>query len=169
MSALDGTELGRYLRWLADERGLTFDDYQQLWRWSVTELPEFWSSIWDFSGVRAHTPYEQVLGSREMPGAQWFPGATLNYAEHAVGTPADSDQVAIIAHSQTRQQTELTFGQLRDQVARVRNGLRELGVVRGDRIVAYLPNIPRQWSVTSRPRVLARFGLAAPRNSAPAV
>ncbi|MFC0106241.1 acetoacetate--CoA ligase [Kibdelosporangium aridum] len=142
MSALDGTELGRYLRWLADERGQQFADYQQLWRWSVTDLAGFWSSIWDFCGVRAHTPYEQVLGSREMPGAQWFTGATLNYAEHAVGTPADADQVAIVAYSQTRQHIELTFGQLRDQVARVRYGLRKLGVGRGDRVVAYLPNIP---------------------------
>jgi acetoacetyl-CoA synthetase len=139
---LDRTEIGRYLRWLADERGLTFADYQQLWRWSVTDLPGFWSSIWDFCGVRAHTPYEQVLGSREMPGAQWFTGATLNYAEHAVGTPDDTDQVAIVAYSQTRQPIELTFGQLREQVARARHGLRRLGVRRGDRIVGYLPNIP---------------------------
>jgi acetoacetyl-CoA synthetase len=138
---LESTQTGRYLRWLAG-RGRHFTDYQELWRWSVTELEEFWSSIWDFCGVRAHTPYEQVLASRDMPGARWFTGATLNYAEHAVGTSADTGQVAITAFSQTRPAIELTFGELRREVARARSGLRRLGVGRGDRVVAYLPNIP---------------------------
>jgi len=141
------TEIGRYLTWLAEQRGLHFDDYDELWRWSVGDLDAFWSSIWDFFGVRAHTPYERVLGDRGMPGAVWFPGATLNYAEHAVGRPEDVDTedidtVAVVAHSQTRAPIELTFGQLREQVARARAGLRRLGVGRGDRVVAYLPNIP---------------------------
>lgn len=136
------TEIGRYLTWLAEHRDLHFDDYDELWRWSVGDLDAFWSSIWDFFGVRAHTPYERVLGDRTMPGAVWFPGATLNYAEHAVGGPEDTDTVAVVAHSQTRAPVELTFGQLREQVAGARAGLRRLGVGRGDRVVAYLPNIP---------------------------
>jgi acetoacetyl-CoA synthetase len=134
--------LGRYMKWLAAERGLDFPGYEELWEWSVTDLEGFWSSIWDFFEVRSHTPYERVLGSREMPGAEWFPGATLNFAEHMVGRDEDLGSVAVIAHSQSRDPIELTFGELREQVARARAGLQRLGVGPGDRVVAYLPNIP---------------------------
>ncbi|WP_410639144.1 acetoacetate--CoA ligase [Amycolatopsis sp. lyj-346] len=134
------TELGRYLRWLED-RGHSFDDYAALHRWSVTDLDGFWSSIKDFFGVRLNTPATAVVPDRRMPGTDWFPGATLNYAEHALGHGADGE-TAIIAYSQTRERTELTWGQLRDQVARARAGLARLGVGRGDRVAAYLPNIP---------------------------
>ncbi|MHA6793361.1 acetoacetate--CoA ligase [Pseudonocardia bannensis] len=139
--ALDTTALGRYVRGLA-ERGREFADHAALWRWSVDDLEGFWASVWDHFGVRAHTPYERVLASREMPGAQWFPGATLNYAEHMLGLEEDRDRTAVIARSQTREPSELTFGELRDQVARARAGLRRLGIGAGDRVVAYLPNIP---------------------------
>ncbi|WP_226874641.1 acetoacetate--CoA ligase [Microbispora sitophila] len=141
--ALSTTAIGEYVRWLADERGLAFADYDALWRWSITELEAFWASLWDHFGVRAHQPYERVLGSRTMPGAQWFPGAALNYAEHMLGDSAtDAEALAVVAYSQTRDPMELTFAQLRDQVARARAGLRRLGVRRGDRVAAYLPNIP---------------------------
>src|SRR4051812_32779448 len=136
------TEIGRYLNWLRDERGRDFADYDALWRWSVEDLEGFWGSVWDFFGVRAHAPYERVLGSRAMPGAEWFPGARLNYAEHMVGTDEDADRVAVVARSQTREPIEMTFGELREQVARARAGLQRLGVGPGDRVVAYLPNIP---------------------------
>ncbi|WP_067461019.1 acetoacetate--CoA ligase [Actinomadura macra] len=139
---LSDTRLGGYLRWLEDERDLVFGDYDALWRWSVGDLDGFWSSIWSYFGVRAHTPPRAVLGRRAMPGAEWFPGATLNYAEHAVGLPEDRDRTAVAAYSQTRPRIELTFGELGDQVARARASLRRLGVRRGDRVVAYLPNIP---------------------------
>ena len=92
--------------------------------------------------MRAHAPYERVLASEEMPGARWFPGARLNYAEHLLGTDEDTDRVAVVARSQTRAPIELTFGELREQVARARAGLQRLGVGPGDRVVAYLPNIP---------------------------
>jgi acetoacetyl-CoA synthetase len=136
------TEIGRYMNWLRDERGRAFASYDELWRWSVGDLEGFWASIWDFYGVRASAPYERVLGTRAMPGAEWFPGARLNYAEHLVGSEADRDRVAVIARSQTRPALELTFGELREQAARVRVGLQRLGVGPGDRVVAYLPNIP---------------------------
>ncbi|GAA3303880.1 acetoacetate--CoA ligase [Dactylosporangium vinaceum] len=136
------SELGRYLDWLRDSRGLDFTGVPDLWRWSVTDLPGFWGSIWDFFGVRAHTPPRAVLESDRMPGARWFAGATLNYAEHAVGRLRDPGQAAIIAYSQTREPVELTYGELADRVARARAGLRRLGVVAGDRVVGYLPNIP---------------------------
>ncbi len=136
------TEIGSYLGWLSRERGLDFAGYEALWRWSVTDLEGFWSSIWDYFEIHARAPYERVLGSREMPGAEWFPGARLNYAEHLLGRKEDIDEVAIVAHSQSREPRELTFGELREQVARARAGLQGLGVGPGDRVVAYLPNIP---------------------------
>ncbi|WP_318307097.1 acetoacetate--CoA ligase [Amycolatopsis solani] len=133
------TEIDRYLAWLG-ERGHAFGDYAALHRWSVTDLDGFWASIKDFFGVRFHSPASSVVPDRRMPGTEWFPGATLNYAEHALGGPAG--EVAVIAYSQTRERLELTWDELRDQVARVRAGLRRLGVGHGDRVVAYLPNIP---------------------------
>ena len=108
----------------------------------MTDLEGFWSSVWDFFEVRSHAPYERVLGSREMPGAEWFPGTRLNFAEHMVGRDEDIGSVAVVAYSQTRERQELTFGDLREQVARARAGLQRLGVGPGDRVVAYLPNIP---------------------------
>jgi acetoacetyl-CoA synthetase len=136
------TEIGRYLEWLQAERGLGFSSYEQLWRWSVEDLEGFWASIWDFFGIRAQTPYSRVLGAREMPGARWFVGSRLNYAEHLIGGEEDRDRVAVIARSQTRPPLELTFGELREQVSRARVGLQRLGVGRGDCVVAYMPNIP---------------------------
>jgi acetoacetyl-CoA synthetase len=142
----EATQVGRFLAWLERERGLTFAGYEELHRWSVEDLDGFWSAIWEHYGVRSHTPYDGVLGRREMPGAEWFPGVTLNYAEHAVGLLDDPDQdageVAVLGYSQTRDRVELTWGQLREQVARARAGLQQLGIGRGDRVVAYLPNIP---------------------------
>ena len=78
-----------------DERGLDLAGYDELYRWSVDDLEGFWGSLWDFFEVRAHTPYERVLGAREMPGAEWFPGARLNYAEHMLGRDEDLDAVAV--------------------------------------------------------------------------
>jgi len=138
----ESTEIGRFMNWLRDERGRDLASYDELWRWSVDDLEGFWGAIWEFFAVRDHAGYESVLASREMPGARWFPGARLNYAEHLVGRDEDVDRVAVIGQSQTRPPVELTFGQLREQVARARVGLQRLGVGPGDRVVAYLPNIP---------------------------
>jgi acetoacetyl-CoA synthetase len=132
--------IGRYLRWLEQHRKLHFDDYAALWRWSVDDLDAFWSSIWEFFGVRAHTPYSQVREGTDIAATRWFTGASLNYAEHLLS--GDSDRTAIFAYSQTRPELELTFAELRDQVARARAGLQSLGVRPGDRVAAYLPNIP---------------------------
>src|SRR3954454_7495570 len=91
----DRARMTRFMR----ERG--FDRYDELWQWSVDDLEGFWGSLWDFFEIRASTPYERVLGSRKMPGAEWFTGSRLNYAEHMLGTDEDSDRVAILARSQT--------------------------------------------------------------------
>ena len=123
----------RYMR----ERG--FSGYDELWRWSVGDLDGFWGSIWDFFGVEGS--YERVLAMREMPGAVWFPGAEVNYAGHLF-RGKDPDAVAIVHASELREQAELTWGDLRTQTARIAAGLRALGVERGDRVAAYMPNIP---------------------------
>jgi acetoacetyl-CoA synthetase len=140
--AREASTAARYLDWLRRERQVDFASYDELFAWSVADLEGFWASIWDFFEIRADTPYERVLGSRDMPGAEWFPGARLNYAAHMVGRDEDVGSVAIVARSQSRDPFELTFGDLRDQVARARAGLQRLGVGPGDRVVAYLPNIP---------------------------
>jgi acetoacetyl-CoA synthetase len=138
---IEHATMTRYMRWLRAERGLAFDDYEALWEWSVTELERFWASIWDFFEVQASVPYSEVLPRRVMPGARWFPGAELNYAEHIFRGKADGD-LAILHASELRPLGELRWGELREQVAGAAAGLRELGVERGDRVVAYMPNIP---------------------------
>jgi acetoacetyl-CoA synthetase len=142
------SRLGHYLGWLEEHRGLRFADYQELWEWSVTDLDSFWSSIWEYFDVGppvvpTSTPAPApALAERAMPGARWFPTATLNYAAHMLREAGGDDDIAVLARSQTRGPVDLTAGELRRQVARARAGLARLGVGRGDRVVAYLPNIP---------------------------
>jgi acetoacetyl-CoA synthetase len=125
--------MSRYMR----ERG--FETYDELWRWSVTDLDAFWGSIWDFFGVEG--AYDAVLAKREMPGAEWFPGTRLNYAEHLF-RGKDPGAVAIAHASELRELGEVTWGDLRRQTAAMAARLRALGVERGDRVAAYMPNIP---------------------------
>ena len=131
----------RYREWLNETRGLRLEGYADLWQWSVDELEAFWGSIWEFFAVEASEPYERVLGSREMPGAEWFPGARLSYAEHIFRGRRDDD-VAIRHASELRPLGEWTWGELRASAGAVAAALREAGVVAGDRVAAYLPNIP---------------------------
>jgi len=141
--SIERAHITRYMRWLDRERGLRFADYAALWRWSVGDLEAFWASIWDFFGVRAGKRYERVLAKEAMPGAEWFPGAELSHAEHALARR--DDHPALIARSETRglgRTTTLTYAELAGQVAAVRAGLVRRGVGRGDRVVAYMPNIP---------------------------
>lgn len=132
--------MAQYRRWLAEQRGLQFGGYEQLWRWSTDDLPAFWRSIWDYFGVVADGDPDPALVDVSMPGARWFPGVRLNYAENMLR--GDESAMIVTALSQTRAAVTLTRGQLRDQVARAAAGLRRLGVGPGDRVVAYLPNIP---------------------------
>jgi len=133
--------LTSYQRWLEQRLGRTFADYAELQRWSVDELDAFWRSIWDFFDVQADGSPERVLGRREMPGAEWFPDVRLNYAEHLFRGKAD-DKVASRHASELRPLAQMTWGELRTLTARIAAGLRAQGVGRGDRVVAYLPNIP---------------------------
>jgi acetoacetyl-CoA synthetase len=134
--------VARFMDWVGERHGRSFSDYEELWEWSTRELEEFWGSIWDFCGVRASRPYECVLASREMPGARWFPGAELNYAENVLRGDRQAEDVAVLHASELRELQSLTWGELSEQVARVAGGLRALGVGRGDRVAAYMPNIP---------------------------
>jgi len=135
-------EMTRFMRWAGERRGHPFADYAELWRSSVEEVEEFWAGIWEFCGVRASRPYERVLDSREMPGARWFAGAELNYAENLLLRDRDPGEVAVLHASELRELDTLTWGELSAQVAAAAGGLRVLGVRRGDRVVAYMPNIP---------------------------
>ncbi len=132
----------KYLRWLASERGLSFNDYLSLWKWSVTDIEDFWQSLWEFFDIKASKPYSRILSGRKMPGAKWFAGSELNYAEH-VFRHMSSQRPALIFQSEIVPLTEMPWAELYRQVASVAATLRKLGVKRGDRAVAYMPNIPQ--------------------------
>ncbi len=138
---LESAEMTRFMRWLEAERGVGLGNYDELWRWSVGDLEAFWASIWDYFGVEAEQPYERVLGARRMPGAEWFPGARLSYAQHIFRGKEDSEP-AIHHASELREVRTTTWGELRDMTARIAAGLRKLGLTPGDRVVAYMPNVP---------------------------
>ena len=172
-----------YQDWLRDQRGLKFTTYDALWRWSTTDLDAFWQSIWDYFEMQSPTPHSAALARNAMPGAQWFPGAQVNYAAqvlrhvdaaHAAGLPA------IVSSNEKLQQRELSWPELRRQVASLALHLQAHGVQPGDRVVAYLPNIPEAmvaflatvsiggvWSICApdmgTPAVLDRFRQIAPK------
>ncbi len=198
-----------FMRWVSEREGRTFAEYEQLREWSVTELERFWASIWEYFGVRCSRPYERVLGrsrgtlasgehprfgQHTMPGARWFEGAELNYAENMLRAarrssdhrPAgettaqssagereggrDPEQIAVLHASELRELRELTWGELSAQVAVVADGLRALGVKRGDRVVAYMPNIPETLiAFLASASVGAVFSSAAPEFGARSV
>ena len=134
-----------YQDWLREQRGLAFDSYDALWRWSVTDLEAFWRSVWDWSGIRSPAPPTVALADARMPGARWFPGTQVNYAHevlrhvdaaHAAGMPA------IVSENELGEVREISWPELRRQIASCALALRALGVQRGDRVAAYLPNVP---------------------------
>ena len=151
------------MRWL--DRG--FDDYHELWRWSVEDLEQFWSSLWEYFEMPGG--HDRVLASREMPGAEWFPGVQLNYAERLF-REARPAETAIVHASELRELAELTWGELLDMTARVATELRRLGVERGDRVVAYMPNIPETVAAfLATASIGAIWSSAAPEFGAPTV
>ena len=134
--------LTRFARWLADERGASFGSYEELWQWSVDCVDDFWAALAAYFDLRIEGGSGAVLGDRSMPGAEWFPGAHVSYAEH-VFRGKDDSAVAIRHASEVRPELgEWTWERLRAETARIATGLRALGVVEGDRVVAYMPNIP---------------------------
>jgi acetoacetyl-CoA synthetase len=138
---IERAALTRYRAWLEQARGLSFDSYEDLWRWSVQDLEAFWTSIVERFEVRFEVPGERVLSGEEMPGVEWFSGSRLSYAEHIFRGKRDDD-VALHHASELRPLDEWTWGELRRQTAAIASGLRRLGVSEGDRVAAYMPNIP---------------------------
>ena len=140
-SIRQSSAMTRYMRWLGEHKALHFEAYDALWEWSVSRLDDFWESIWQFFEVTSSSSYSTVLGSREMPGAQWFPSARLNYAEQ-VFRHISSNRPALIFRSERQPMTEISWDKLRRDVASVAGTLRSMGVRSGDRVVGYMPNIP---------------------------
>ncbi|MGQ0719684.1 MAG: acetoacetate--CoA ligase [Pseudonocardiales bacterium] len=138
------SRMAAFRGWLAAARGEVLADYHALWRWSVADLEGFWGAFVEFAGVRFHATPQRVLADASMPGAQWFPGATLNYAEHALapGPGKGDDDTAVVACREDGFRDQVSFGQLRQRVAAARSALASLGVSRGDRVVALAPNSP---------------------------
>jgi acetoacetyl-CoA synthetase len=134
---IKSTRLAEYVSWL--NKG--FVDYHDLWAWSVSDVDGFWASLWEFFAIRASHPYERVRDGAHVAGVRWFPGAQLSYAEH-VFRGRDDDTVAIVHASELRPQAEMTWRELREATAAIRAGLVTHGVRRGDRVAAYMPNIP---------------------------
>jgi acetoacetyl-CoA synthetase len=134
------SKIGRWQRWLAETHGVRLSTYEETWEWSTTELEAFWSSIWEYFEIVGDPAPGRVLADRTMPGASWFAGAKVNWAENVMARMPEGD--AVISDSQTRARTVLTGVELHDLVARARAGLLRLGVARGDRVAIYMPNIP---------------------------
>ena len=136
--------VARFMRRIADERGLSFASYEELWRWSVRDLDGFWSAVWEFFDVHATQPYERVVDSRAMPGAVWFRGSRVNYAEHLLRHErrAAPGETALVHSSELRPLATTSWQELGAAVRVLATQLRALGVVPGDRVVAYMPNIP---------------------------
>jgi acetoacetyl-CoA synthetase len=140
-AAIAHANLTRFLDWLRENRGVAVNGYQELWEWSITRLEDFWDAIWHFYGLSTPTPFETTLVAREMPGATWFPGARLNYAEEVLERACRAD-AALIYLDETHGPRTLSAEALRGQVGACAAALQAIGVERGDRVVGYLPNIP---------------------------
>jgi len=138
-AAAAATHIERYRRWLRT-RGVETLDYADLWRWSVRDPEAFWWSLLGHFEIDARGDRNPALSSRSMPGARWFPGIELNYATHALRHPGE--RLAIRYVHESGEARTLTYAELGDAVARAAAGLRRLGVRRGDRVAAYLPNVP---------------------------
>lgn len=138
------TQMGRFLEAAEQSHGLRFETYNDAWQWSVDHPEQFWEDVWETFDIITHSPYSRVLGSTEMPGAEWFPGARINFAEHVVrALTLRAQDPMLINRSQTTGSSEWTGDQLLNEIAAIRAGLVRAGIGRGDRVVGYLPNIPQ--------------------------
>jgi acetoacetyl-CoA synthetase len=141
---LQASQIAHYMRWLGESGYGRFDDYASLYEWSIAEPERFWRSVWDWTGVSAHTDAEQVLAERSMPGARWFPGARLNYAENLLREALHGDpaRTALYAVSETREARRVTYGELLRDVAAFRAWLEAQGVGPGDRVAGVVAHGP---------------------------
>jgi acetoacetyl-CoA synthetase len=137
----DRSQVLRFMQWLREHRGLRLESYDALWQWSVTDLDSFWQAIWDYFGIQASVPFDRVLGRRSMPGAEWFPGARLNYAGHILARERP-EATAIISMREGEPLKRMSWATLCAQVRILATQLRRMGVQPGDRVAAVLPNAP---------------------------
>ena len=135
-----GSRMRRYVDWLRETLGLHFDGYDALWRWSITDLEAFWTSVADYFGVAWRAPAGAALPSRRMPGARWFEGGRLNHAEHLLRRR--DEHPALLARAEDGAERVVSYAALAELTSRVSGGLGALGVGRGDRVAAFLPNVP---------------------------
>ncbi len=138
---IEKANVTRYSRWLEGEVDVMPATYQDLWRWSVEELEDFWASLWRFYGVRSSAPYSAVLEKRVMPGANWFPGSSVNYAEHVFAAKKPGEP-ALVSKTERSGLEVMTWDELEGKVGALAESLRTLGVNTGDRVASYLPNVP---------------------------
>ena len=134
------SNIAAFMRWMKQQHQLEFADYEALWEWSVADIETCWATLWEYFGLHSPTPYECVLTSHEMPGAEWFPGARMNYAEHLL-RDAQRDDIAVQSLSEIRPLASLSWRELAAQTAQVATVLRAAGVEPGDRVVSFMPNI----------------------------
>lgn len=140
---VENSMVARFMRWLRAERGRDFADYEALRRWSIDDLEGFWAAIWDFFEIESPTRYERVLDRRVMPGARWFEGARVNFAEHVLRPERDDPAGPAIQHlSELRPLARMSWGELGRQVRVLATQLRALGIEPGDRVVSFMPNLP---------------------------
>lgn len=136
----ENSNLNHFMVWLQQNRNLSFDSYDKLWDWSVSELEAFWEAMWEYFDIESSTPYRSVLSVRKMPGAKWFAGAKINYTEH-VFRNRDSEKTAIIHTSEVRPELrEVSWGKLYEDTLAIQQTLKKLGVQKGDRVVSYSAN-----------------------------
>src|SRR5574337_891809 len=134
------TNLTRFIDLVDRRHGLGVRSYRELWEWSVAQIPEFWTAVWDFAGIVASRGYDQVVDDlTRFPGARWFTGARLNFAENLLRRR--DQHTAFVFRGETQRAVRLTYAELYDAVARVATSLRDMGVQSGDRVVAYMPNL----------------------------
>ncbi|WP_420812969.1 acetoacetate--CoA ligase [Peribacillus acanthi] len=138
---IESTQLTQYMGWLKERKGIYFSDYNDLWRWSVQELEDFWESVWEYCGVKAKGKYNTVLQNRTMPGTKWFQGASLNFVENVFSND-QGEKTAIYFRSERVLKKEISWKELKEKVSSVANSLKKMGVKPGDRVAAYMPNIP---------------------------
>ncbi len=136
------SNVAKFVDWLRSEKGVELADYNELHRWSVSDIEGFWSSIWAYFDVQSDTPYTSVIDRKVMPGARWFDGSRVNYAEHLLRHEGDGRKTAFHHLSETRELAQMSWGELGDKVRIVATQLRALGIRPGDRIVSYMPNVP---------------------------
>lgn len=138
---IKSTNMYRFVRFINEKYNRNFTEYAHLYQWSVENIPDFWGSMWEFAEIKTSEPYTEVVDDPcKMPGARWFTGARLNFAENLLRYR--DDQVALIFKEEAQDSTKMTYAELYDEVARVAKSLKELGVQVGDRVVGFMPNMP---------------------------